>query len=80
MALDFEFTSEQKMVEETVWRWVSSWLEPQMEELYEQDRMPPDLFRELGKIGVNGIVFEEKYGGRASAMWRPCWSMKPSPG
>ena len=63
MALDFEFTLEQKMIEEIVWRWASTWLEPQMEELYEQDRMPPDLFRELGKIGVNGVVFEEKYGG-----------------
>ena len=63
MSLDFEFTPEQKMIEEIVWRWASSWLEPQMEELYEQDRMPPELFRELGKIGVNGIVFEEEYGG-----------------
>jgi len=63
MALDFEFSPEQKMIEEIVLRWATTWLEPQMEELYEKDRMPPDLFRELGKIGVNGIVFEEKYGG-----------------
>ncbi len=63
MALDFEFSPEQKMIEEIVLRWATAWLEPQMEELYEKDRMPPDLFRELGKIGVNGIVFEEKYGG-----------------
>ena len=80
MSLDFEFTPEQKMIEEIVWRWASSWLEPQMEELYEQDRMPPDLFRELGKIGVNGIVFEENTAVRASATWRPCSSTKPSPG
>ncbi len=63
MSLGFEFTPEQKMIEEVVWRWASSWLEPQMEELYEKDQMPPQLFRELGKIGVNGIVFEEEYGG-----------------
>ena len=36
MPLDFEFTSEQEMIEEVVWRWASSWLEPQMEELYEK--------------------------------------------
>jgi len=35
MALDFEFTLEQKMLEESVWRWASSWLEPQMGVLYE---------------------------------------------
>ncbi|MBU1149820.1 MAG: hypothetical protein ABIJ57_10750 [Pseudomonadota bacterium] len=37
MSLDFEFTLEQKMIEESVWRWASSWLEPQMEELYEKE-------------------------------------------
>lgn len=63
MSLNFEFSQEQKMIEENVWRWASSWLEPQMEKLYEKDEMPPDLFRELGKLGVNGIVFEEEYGG-----------------
>src|SRR4030042_975363 len=63
MSLDFEFTPEQKMIEESVWRWASSWLEPQMEELYEKDQMPPDLFLELGKMGLNGIAFEEEYGG-----------------
>lgn len=63
MSLNFEFTSEQNLIEESVWRWASGWLEPQMEALYEKDEMPPDLFRELGKLGVNGIVFEEAYGG-----------------
>jgi isovaleryl-CoA dehydrogenase len=63
MSLDFELTMEQKLIEESVWRWASNWLEPQMEELYEKDEMPPGLFRELGKLGVNGIVFEEEYGG-----------------
>ena len=63
MSLCFDFSPEQKMLEETVWRWGSTWLEPQMEKLYEEDRMPADLFKELGQIGVNGIAYEEKYGG-----------------
>ncbi|MDZ4164340.1 MAG: acyl-CoA dehydrogenase family protein [Smithellaceae bacterium] len=63
MSLSFEFSPEQKMLEESVWRWASTWLEPQMEDLYERDEMPPDLFRELGRLGVNGIVFNERYGG-----------------
>lgn len=63
MALDFTFTEEQKMLEESVHRWATDWLEPRMEELYEKDEFPQDLFKELGKLGVNGIVFEEKYGG-----------------
>ncbi len=65
MALDFNFTDEQKMLEDSVYKWGLSWLDPQMEHLYEVDEMPPTLFKELGNLGVNGIVFEEKYGGTA---------------
>jgi len=63
MSLNFEFSEEQRMLEESIWRWASAWLAPQMEKLYEEDKMPPAFFTELGKLGVNGIVFEEEYGG-----------------
>jgi isovaleryl-CoA dehydrogenase len=65
MALDFNYTEEQKMLEDSVLKWALAWLEPQMEHAYEVDEMPKDLFKELGNLGVNGIVFEEKYGGAA---------------
>jgi len=65
MALDFNFTEEQKMLEDSVYKWAMAWLEPQMEHAYEVDEMPKDLFKELGNLGVNGIVFDEKYGGAA---------------
>ncbi len=65
MALDFSFTEEQKMLEDSVYKWAVSWLEPQMEHAYEADVMPEGLFLETGKLGINGIVFEEKYGGSA---------------
>ncbi len=63
MALDFRLTEEQRMLEDQVYRWATTWLEPQMEHMYEVDEMPPTIFKELGNLGVNGIVFEEKYGG-----------------
>jgi isovaleryl-CoA dehydrogenase len=63
MALDFSFTEEQRMLEDQVYRWATTWLEPQMEHMYEVDEMPPTIFKELGNLGVNGIVFDEKYGG-----------------
>jgi isovaleryl-CoA dehydrogenase len=65
MSLNFDFDEEQVMLEDTVWRWASTWLEPQMEKLYEEDEMPPNLFKELGKLGINGVAFEEEYGGAA---------------
>jgi isovaleryl-CoA dehydrogenase len=65
MALNFNFTDEQKMLEDSVYKWAVSWLEPQMEHAYELDVMPEGLFKETGNLGINGIVFEEKYGGAA---------------
>ena len=65
MALNFNFTEEQKMLEDSVYKWAVSWLEPQMEHAYELDVMPEGLFKETGNLGINGIVFEEKYGGAA---------------
>ena len=65
MALNFNFTEEQKMLEDSVYKWAIAWLEPQMEHAYELDVMPEGLFKETGNLGINGIVFEEKYGGAA---------------
>jgi isovaleryl-CoA dehydrogenase len=65
MALNFNFTDEQKMLEDSVYKWAVSWLEPQMEHAYELDVMPEGLFKQTGDLGINGIVFEEKYGGAA---------------
>ena len=65
MALDFSFTEEQKMLEDSVYKWALAWLEPQMEHAYELDVMPEGLFKQTGDLGINGIVFEEKYGGTA---------------
>ena len=61
--MNFDFSEEQRMLEDSVYRWASSWLEPQMEHAYEVDQMPADLFKELGNLGLNGVAFEEKYGG-----------------
>jgi isovaleryl-CoA dehydrogenase len=63
--MDFNFSEEQKMLEDSVLKWANAWLEPQMEHMYEVDEMPATLFKETGNLGINGIVFEEKYGGSA---------------
>ena len=65
MALNFNFTDEQKMLEDSVYKWALAWLEPQMEHAYELDVMPEGLFKQTADLGINGIVFEEKYGGTA---------------
>ena len=49
MSLNFEFCEEQNMLEESVWRWASTWLEPQMEKLYEEDKIPPTFGQKSAK-------------------------------
>ena len=61
--MNFNFSDEQKMLEESVYKWAASWLEPKMEHAYEVDEMPVGLFKETANLGINGIVFDEKYGG-----------------
>lgn len=63
MALNFNFSEEQRMLEDSVYKWAVTWLEPQMEHMYEVDEMPPALFKETANLGINGIAFEEAYGG-----------------
>ncbi|HBH86580.1 MAG TPA: acyl-CoA dehydrogenase [Syntrophaceae bacterium] len=70
--MGFRFTEEQRMMAENAYKWANSWLEPQMEELEKEQKCPPDLFIELGKLGLNGIVFEEKYGGAGLGYVETC--------
>ena len=63
MAISFEFTDEQKMLADTVYKWAVNWLEPQMEKLDEEDKFPPDFFKETAKLGINGLCINEEYGG-----------------
>jgi len=80
MSLDFEFTPEQKMIEESIWRWASGWLEPQMEELYEKDQMPRSFSGNWANSASTALSSRRNTAARVSVMWKPCSSMKPSAG
>ena len=52
MALNFNFTDEQKMLEDSVYKWALAWLEPQMEHAYELDVMPEGLFKQTADLSL----------------------------
>jgi isovaleryl-CoA dehydrogenase len=60
------------MLSYSVYKWADSWLEPQMEEMEKKQACPPELFKELAKLGVNGIAFEEEYGGAGLGYMETC--------
>ncbi|NPV90489.1 MAG: isovaleryl-CoA dehydrogenase [Firmicutes bacterium] len=61
--MSMAFSDEQKMLADMIYKWGVNWLDPQMEHHDEVDEMPKDFFKETGKLGINGLCIDEKYGG-----------------
>ncbi|MFQ6093537.1 MAG: acyl-CoA dehydrogenase family protein [bacterium] len=61
--MDFTFTEEQKMLRETVKRFVDQEVRPLAQKIDEERNVPRDLIDKMAQLGFLGIVFPEKYGG-----------------
>jgi len=64
--MDFEFTPEQKMLKETVARFVDSEVIPRAAEIDEAERFPEESFKAMAEMGLFGISIPEEYGGSAA--------------
>ena len=54
---------------ETIRRWVSKEIIPNVNEWEENGRVPRDIFRQAGEIGIFGVGYPEEYGGLGN---HPC--------
>ncbi len=70
--MDFNFTDEQKMLGDVVYKWAFDWLEPKMEEIDEKDEFPPEFFKETAKLDLNGLTIAEEYGGAELGYTEAC--------
>lgn len=61
--MDFEPTEEHRMIRRMVREFAEKEIAPRAEEIDETDQFPDDLFRRMGKLGIIGLPFPEKYGG-----------------
>ncbi|MEN6483808.1 MAG: acyl-CoA dehydrogenase family protein [Syntrophobacteraceae bacterium] len=61
--MDFGLTDEQRMIQETVYKWALNELGPIQEKIDEEDWFPPDFFKKCAEIGILGITIGEEYGG-----------------
>ena len=61
--MDFELTKEQEMTRKMVRDFAESTIKPRTIEIDRTARFPKDIFDEMGKLGLMGIPFPEKYGG-----------------
>jgi isovaleryl-CoA dehydrogenase len=63
-----ELDEEQRILRETIRKFVDNEVAPQAEEIDREDRFPRDLFMELGNLGLLGITVPEQYGGSGSGL------------
>jgi isovaleryl-CoA dehydrogenase len=64
--MDFNLTDEQRMLKETVARFVEKEITPHADEWDEQEAFPLDVFRAMGDLGIFGVSIPEEYGGSGS--------------
>jgi alkylation response protein AidB-like acyl-CoA dehydrogenase len=61
--LDFAYTPEQNQLRKTIRDFTDAEIRPHVMEWDESQHFPVDVFRELGQLGVLGVVFPEDLGG-----------------
>jgi short-chain 2-methylacyl-CoA dehydrogenase len=61
--VDYELTSEQQLLRDTVRDFAQSRVAPLAEELDREARFPYELVREMAELGLMGIPIPEQYGG-----------------
>lgn len=61
--MDFHFSETQRMIAETVRDFSEQHIRPRIMEWDEAQVFPVDVFRELGKLGLMGVLVPESYGG-----------------
>ncbi|MCB0733608.1 MAG: acyl-CoA dehydrogenase family protein [Flavobacteriales bacterium] len=61
--MDFAQTENQKMIADMVSEFARRRIQPNLMEWDEAQHFPVDLFRELGELGLMGVLVPEEYGG-----------------
>ncbi|MBI4678741.1 MAG: acyl-CoA dehydrogenase family protein [Elusimicrobia bacterium] len=62
--MDFSLSDEQQMIRDTVRKWTESKLKPAAHELEEKEEFSVELTKQMGELGVFGIIVPEEYGGQ----------------
>src|SRR4051812_39099614 len=63
MGMDFDLTTEQKMIKKTIKEFAEEEVAPGALERDRQKEFPLAIFKKLSQMGIMGLPFPEKYGG-----------------
>jgi alkylation response protein AidB-like acyl-CoA dehydrogenase len=61
--VDFNFTPEQELFRKTLRQFAEEEIRPHLREWDEEQKFPRDVVRQLGEMGIMGMIFPEEYGG-----------------
>ncbi|MCX6149859.1 MAG: acyl-CoA dehydrogenase family protein [Ignavibacteriales bacterium] len=61
--MDFKFLDEHKMLRDTVKEFTNNEIRPIARKIDEDEFIPKELIKKLGKLGILGTLFPEEYGG-----------------
>lgn len=61
--LDDQLTDEERMISESAHQFAQDRLLPRVEEAYLNEHTDPEIFREMGELGLLGVTVAEEYGG-----------------
>lgn len=62
--MDFNLTDEQKTIRDTVRKFAETRIKPKAHDLDEKEEWSLELTREMGELGIFGIIVPEEYGGQ----------------
>ncbi len=67
LLLDAQLKDEEKLIRDTVRRFVDDEVTPKMEDAYENAQFPPIFISRLAELGLLGMTFPTKYGGSGAS-------------
>src|SRR5271155_3783091 len=60
--LEFQLTEDERMIRDTARAYAQEKLLPRVTEAYLEEKTDREIFREMGKLGLIGVIFPEEYG------------------
>jgi len=65
--LDDQLTEDERMIRDAAAAFAADRLLPRVEKAYLEERVEPEIFKEMGEAGLLGVTLPEEYGGAAAS-------------